>query len=586
MERFSLPKRRRCFYLPSIHLLILLGIAFPISGSRVLSEAAPFLSAHPATSKINFYHVPSLWGLRGGSTEMKQEDSAAYTAIGVQVVGGNAPGRTTTFGGSANYMLLKGDSLLQPSPSSEQYDNTWNGDDIAVETLAIGCDIMVLIVEIDSSKNAADKMYMDPKFVRALERGLRQRAENGMKSSLLVLLTSSGQPSFDLKMSPEKDRLLLQDLERITPSIASNLDILSLEDPEESDIGLDTSWKEILRDTEASLENTTSCLVEAATFPLLLHSIYKSKGGKQAQFLTQLEESLVTTKQSTTDTVSPIEALPISSDEEPVVIDKETTHDEAAAEEAIESIVAEDETRSVLANAFNQIRDLEAKQEELWLGFSSEDDLPGSTSYMGFGPAADRIIDQFQSSIPDQDQVNQLLFQQVLPPLNLLYEQHLNFLREQCGKQYEAALETTASNPEEYQNQWKEAAGKITTSFREAARSAIPIQCREGAALRDADFEYVPVLEGLLQDMMQATEEQEELLGITAEEDNDEDEEGQGGTGAKSGKKQQRPAKWYHKVAAKAVVFGVNYLQGWLAYQGIKRAAAQRDMHLPKFPLF
>ena len=48
----------------------------------------------------------------------------------------------------------------------------------------------------------------------------------------------------------------------------------------------------------------------------------------------------------------------------------------------------------------------------------------------------------------------------------------------------------------------------------------------------------------------------------------------------------KRPAKWYEKVAAKAFVFAFNYFQGWLAYQGIKRAAAQRDAHLPKFPLF
>jgi hypothetical protein len=39
-------------------------------------------------------------------------------------------------------------------------------------------------------------------------------------------------------------------------------------------------------------------------------------------------------------------------------------------------------------------------------------------------------------------------------------------------------------------------------------------------------------------------------------------------------------------LAARALVLGVNYLQGWLAWQAVQRAAAQRDREMPKFPLF
>eukprot|EP00957_Ditylum_brightwellii_P107245 8183357-Ditylum_brightwellii.AAC.1 len=42
-------------------------------------------------------------------------------------------------------------------------------------------------------------------------------------------------------------------------------------------------------------------------------------------------------------------------------------------------------------------------------------------------------------------------------------------------------------------------------------------------------------------------------------------------------KKRKGPVKWYEKLAARALVLGVNYLQGWLALQGIRRAAAERD---------
>jgi hypothetical protein len=48
----------------------------------------------------------------------------------------------------------------------------------------------------------------------------------------------------------------------------------------------------------------------------------------------------------------------------------------------------------------------------------------------------------------------------------------------------------------------------------------------------------------------------------------------------------KRVARWYEKLAARALVLGVNYLQGWLAWQGIQRAALQRERNMPKFPLF
>ena len=43
---------------------------------------------------------------------------------------------------------------------------------------------------------------------------------------------------------------------------------------------------------------------------------------------------------------------------------------------------------------------------------------------------------------------------------------------------------------------------------------------------------------------------------------------------------------WAKKLAARGIMLGVNYAQGWLAWQGLKRAAAERDRKMPKFPLF
>ena len=43
---------------------------------------------------------------------------------------------------------------------------------------------------------------------------------------------------------------------------------------------------------------------------------------------------------------------------------------------------------------------------------------------------------------------------------------------------------------------------------------------------------------------------------------------------------------WARKLGARALVVGVNYLQGWLAWQAVQRAAIERERQTPKFPLF
>jgi len=115
----------------------------------------------------------------------------------------------------------------------------------------------------------------------------------------------------------------------------------------------------------------------------------------------------------------------------------------------------------------------------------------------------------------------------------------------------------------------------VTDSFRKAAQAAVPELCREGGAFRDMDLDYVTCLQGLISDMMEATEARQALVE-TDEEDSDVEEVTQ----------PKRPAKWYEKLAARALVLGINYVQGWLAWQGIKRAAIERERNMPKFPLF
>ncbi|CAB9504230.1 expressed unknown protein [Seminavis robusta] len=597
-------------------------------------EALPYLQKYPA--------IPSrrAWGeIRGG----EGDDESHYTAVGVQVVATDdgielKDGPLMSFLQS-NYCILQdnGQSLaISPPPqdlTAFPHGSFWNGDVAALKSLATCCDIMVIVLVLDTSRRQQSaKKCLDTAFVEALSDGLQQRADNGMVSSVLVLLVSSSSTEnqrLDPTMAEIKNQLVLRDLVSITPQMVSNLDLLSLDDPVECTNGLASTWKDILQHhTMANPKCTTSNLIDALKFPILLQATYQASGavdetnketyqptdevvvGSTVEIVdvaTDLTEEKVEETSPTYNNIedeenmvgSPEPAIedPTSDSKRdvPVPAKEGPTTDQGDVEPTTTTADYEEILMDILTSAKKQIHELEMHLEEQWLGFSEGEEVSSSTTNSRqVSIQTDQIIDTFQTAVkeqvPSSEQVMQAKAQRglwlyILPPLQKLYNQHLQFLREQCGKEYEAALEQSSFeeedlDEEDYQAKWTQAASKITMKFREAAQMAIPSQCQPGGALRDADFDYVPALEGLLSDMMQATETQQELLGILPNDDEDDNAVEGGGRGGK------RPAKWYEKIGARVLVFLVNYAQGWLAYQGIKRAAAQRDAHLPKFPLF
>uniref|UniRef100_A0A7S1Z4U9 Uncharacterized protein n=1 Tax=Ditylum brightwellii TaxID=49249 RepID=A0A7S1Z4U9_9STRA len=221
--------------------------------------------------------------------------------------------------------------------------------------------------------------------------------------------------------------------------------------------------------------------------------------------------------------------------------------------------------------------------------------------------------------------------------LRRLYQQQLQSLREYYGRRYESILDDedlwNQLSIQEGDDSSKERKRKLkakreeiltkaasisTEGFRVAAQNAIPHLCRRRTTNDDDNnhdedsiatllynvdggYDYTSILHGLLQDMMEATslredveEEWEDATSpLSWDEDYEEDEpEEEEGTRKKRlfrlfrMKKRKGPVKWYEKLAARALVLSVNYLQGWLALQGIRRAAAERDESMPKFPLF
>ena len=94
------------------------------------------------------------------------------------------------------------------------------------------------------------------------------------------------------------------------------------------------------------------------------------------------------------------------------------------------------------------------------------------------------------------------------------------------------------------------------------------------------------VLDGLIRDMMHATSSAQTMEEEWASVNNDDD--GVDTDDESGGIKRRRKGlvKWYEKLAARALVIGVNYIQGWLALQGIRKAASERDKLMPEFPKF
>jgi hypothetical protein len=199
--------------------------------------------------------------------------------------------------------------------------------------------------------------------------------------------------------------------------------------------------------------------------------------------------------------------------------------------------------------------------------------------------------------------------------LSRLYQQYLQSLRDYHGKVYESRLDRHANQAENTKQQhgpwWRRGRlpfsrkrrrpsaarvekdlQKTVQAFRKAAQDAVPELARRGNPFRDMDLDYVNVLQGLLADMQEAISLRESLVDLDnyndiPDDDVDDAKRGGGLWGfIRRGRQPGAAATWYEKFAARAFVLSVNYVQGWLAWQALQRAALEREREMPKFPIF
>lgn len=197
--------------------------------------------------------------------------------------------------------------------------------------------------------------------------------------------------------------------------------------------------------------------------------------------------------------------------------------------------------------------------------------------------------------------------------LHRLYRLHLQNLRDHFGRTYEEVLDKTSaiSFGEEMEGdadaqsrdvQRKVGAKRAEEGFLNAAFLSIPAVCQDPQMELVDSYSCTDVLRGLLEDMYEATlsrgieeEEWNDVMDGSADEASrlTPSTPAKGRVGLrelikniKNKRMIRGPAKWYERLAAKALVIGVNYVQGWIVLQTLRREATRRDLTMPKFPLF
>lgn len=331
-------------------------------------------------------------------------------------------------------------------------------------------------------------------------------------------------------------------------------------------------------------------LIEPRGFCTLVQQVYQTLGRRREETTNEEEDTLQLLRES--DTV-PL-TIPFQGEEDILISDSAptTANDSTDTDESLvamhpeekasaeDSVSAPENDDLLLLQVQEQLNNLQARQEQYWLDGAER--MP-----MDFGREANAVLIALLAAHHSRlapwsaaDVVaaasSEAATSSIASRLQQLHQQHLQSLRDYYGRVYEAALDEER-NEDDDDDGMQSVAATLTNRFQQAATASVPELARQGNVFYSlVDFEYLGSLQGLVSDMMQATVDREDLLLENVKSDSE--------SGVQ--KPAKRPAKWYEKLAARALMLGVNYVQGWLAWQGVKRAALERERNLPKFPLF
>ena len=495
----------------------------PRSYSKIFCFALSILCFLFQQKNVQGYRV--LPECRGGVTIRENEPLPATVqlSLGIFSIGeGCSECLPTTFP-----WLLDGTSCVLFDKAEESSLNTpilrignLPQDDDLATCLAILSDVLVVLVP----PNCGDKIV--EKMVDSLVEGANRRRSAKIQKGKLILVSSS-----------VENTLLIR--KKLSTSDWEGFEIVS-------HLEQSSQWKKIQSSSpNESFKGTVSTLLtdtaNSVLFVELMQQVYESIHGAPSETGDFTLQSIAFSPEGTDN---------IASEK----VSKSPPRDQDAL------------VQDILVTFQAQIKTLESRMEEALLG---DEMLP----LLDFGDLANEILDQAhqqleKAAVPPSYRLG--LLQHLVKELQRLYKDQLQALRNYYGSRYETALES-----HDDEGEWSSAAEYTTQGFQAAATHAIPTLCQADGALNElaTEFDFVKDMQGLLKDMMEATQlrKDEQSLALENEEDDEFDE-----------LSRKRVPRWLKKLAS----ISVNYLQGWLAWQGVKRAALERDRNMPKFPLF
>ena len=430
----------------------------------------------------------------------------------------------------------------------------------SIETLAIASDVLLVMIEKHDQNDIQWKNLMGT-LLDSVANGAKRRRDAGFpKLAILVVVveTHDANPTTNVALGSLWKEQILSEFELLTPDLVASIDIAT-------EATAEAVYQDVISDLPSD-----GMVTNVEEYRLIIENVYQSLTKKECHVVFEMAESSFFESSRNLRNMEN-ETSKINGQDYASALVRSEHSKTQSTDHGIEDLIDDDSSdvnQTLLLDAKRALQNLELQLEEVWL--NSEGQVP----LLHFGSLADDILDKLTRAVEHASLSLQMtVLQQMAAKLKALYNNQLLSLREHYGRKYEAVLEEYPDN-----NQIQvDTITRISEGFRAAAQHAIPQLCREGQLLVDADFSYVSTLQGLLSDMMEATS-----MRKAVDDDDDEDDDAFNVNEAES----TSPPKWYKKLAARILMVGVNYIQGWLAWQGIKRAAEQRDKDMPKFPLF
>jgi hypothetical protein len=462
---------------------------------------------------------PPFLGFRGGAAFAPNEKvPSVLSAVGILVAGNGTEHHHADIpwvaGGDDASSCIMFDS--HQNAVSRASNLPW--DDGMTRVFAMLCDVVVLVLP--------DNNQIDAGLLSSLVDGAKKRVGTSLGKGRLILVTP---------FEEENDSLRMEDLVRrqfadILPSEWDSFEII----PKPM---LEEHLREMFLEQKGNVRGIFSGEEGRFLFVKVLHQVYQMECNK---------------------------SIP------PFEVDMLAGVPPASSTKKKESDTGDEDAQmqEILINCRVQLESLESKLQDVLLS-DNHKQMP----LLEFGAMADRLLNQTFAELADFPSGIRLgILTPVVTELHRLYMEQLQTLRDYYGKRYEHILDE--SNDE---GKWTSAAERFIQGFQAASTNSVPVLCQPNGALAEiAPFLATDSLQGLITDMLEATQIRKDEHSLAMEGEDEYEELG----------RFHRVPRWLKKFAGRALVLGVNYIQGWLAWQGVRRAASERDRSMPKFPLF